>query len=396
MYADSEYWLWITLAFGPGNSRKWNTLSHYQSVREAYEHISSGHFGAVAQQDRQSVASVSMERVKRLIEYCSKKRINIYCYDDPDFPVRLKEIYNPPSVLFSQGDLSKINDTVVISAVGTRSPGNYSEELAKRICCELSGAGAIIASGFAPGLDSIALRSAADAGGRAIAVLPCGLLFDYPKNSGSLRADICRKGAIISEYLPEDKPSGISFRLRNRLLSGISLGVLVIQAGEKSGALSTASFAVSQGKDIFCIPPHELYSSEYSGVIPLLRDGAIPVFETRDILKEYYSLYPHKLNYSALSYDNEHQSGIKNPQRRPADTRSEEKRAEKSSESDIPDLSALSPDKRKIIEYIMENGAALFDELASIDGGIPEPEVLITDMELEGLIKPLSGNRFTI
>ena len=186
MDSDLIYWRWLTIAFGPANSRKWNTLSHYASVKEAYESISSGNLKFVMPQDITSVKSAEMERAQKLAEYCKSKRINIYCFDDAEYPAGLKEIYNPPSVLFAVGDISVINDSVVLACVGTRTPSEYSVRVTERICSRLADTGVVIASGMAPGLDSIALKAGIKAGGKVVSVLPCGMFYDYPKNGAAL------------------------------------------------------------------------------------------------------------------------------------------------------------------------------------------------------------------
>lgn len=412
MDSDLIYWLWLTIAFGPANSRKWNTMSHYASVKEAYDEISSGNLEFVMPQDIRSVKSADMERAQKLAEYCKSKRINIYCFDDDKYPAGLREIYNPPSVLFAAGDISIVNDSVVLACVGTRTPSEYSIKVTERICSELADAGVVIASGMAPGLDSIALKAGIKAGGKVVSVLPCGLFYDYPKNGAAFKRAVSANGVVISELFPDEASTGVNFHARNRILSGISMGTLITQAGEKSGTLSTASFALAQGRDIFCIPPHELYSNEYSGVTGLIRDGAIPVFDARDVLNEYYSVYSHKLNHNSLVLRQKSKEGIfaesaKKPAKasKPAapikEIRSKQPQV-KGSDSDgihlvkVINTDGLSEEKKKIIEFVSGNGAVHFDDIASLGDWSEDVETMLTELELEGYIKSLSGNRYTI
>lgn len=401
MNTELKYWVWLTAAFGPANARKWNTMVHYSSVKEAFEHIAlKKNMSFVLPQDKRNVSSVNIEQAEKLIDYCTRKGINIYSFDDADYPDRLRGIYNPPSVLFSLGDIKCIKDHVVIAAVGTRTPSEYSVKISERICKELADSGVVIASGFASGLDSTAINSAVNVGGKAAAVLPCGLLYDYPKDNPGGKVLAAGHGTVISEYFPDDKPTSLSFRARNRLLSGISLGTLVLQAGQKSGALSTASFALSQGKDIFCIPPHELYNADYAGAVSLLRDGAIPVFDSKDILNEYYSVYAHKLNHNSDVFRARSESGLFAA----SAVKNESKNTKKPSKvkepeikiPEMPSVEGLSEDKKRITEFVFENGAVLFDELAEAFEDIKELETLLTEMELEGLLRSLSGNRYSI
>ncbi|MCD8006791.1 MAG: DNA-protecting protein DprA [Oscillospiraceae bacterium] len=407
MTESAKYWLWLTLAYGPANSRKWNFMSHYNSVDEAYKHVSSGDFTNVLPQDRRSMELATMEKVDELISECEKQRITIYSYDDPDFPDRLREIYNPPSVIFTLGRLDAVDETVIITAVGTRKPDDYSRAISSKLIGELANAGVTIASGCASGLDSVSLVSAIKGGGRVYSVMPCGLLYDYPKNSSAMKRAVSSHGAVISEYLPHSGTTALNFRMRNRILSGIGLGTLILQAGSSSGSLSTAAFALSQGKDIFCIPPHNLYDDSYSGVVSLLRDGAIPVFDSRDILNEYYSVYAHRLNYSADVFSRRSESGLfginKNQEPTPIRQSRKKSRPESSEPAEqkieprpTPDLSGLSDERRKIVEYILANGIVLFDEIAENVEGTIDLEMALTELELDGIIRSLSGNRYTV
>lgn len=404
MHPNLVYWLWLTMAYGPANPRKWNMLSHYESVKSAYEAISSGDLRYVMPDDRKGIESTTLAHAKKLLDYTLKKEISICCYDDEIFPNRLRDIFNPPSVLFYLGDITIIDESVVITCVGTKKPDEYSVAVSERICHDLAKSGVVIASGFAVGLDSVAHNSAIKAGGKTVAVLPCGILCDYPKENSKSKQLIAENGAVISECLPGDKALAHYFRLRNRILSGIGLGTLVLQAGAASGALSTASFALSQGKDIFCIPPHELYNDSYSGVIGLIRDGAIPVFEARDILNEYYSTYAHKLNPNSGIFSRRSDSGLFAKQDIPKPKPSAKKTSAESEEVSRPaekpklmDTEALPKAQRLIYEYLADNGAQLLDAIFDALGSeIPDLESELTDMEIDGIIRALPGNRFSI
>ena len=403
-YTERDYWLWLTLAFGCSNSRKWPVISHYGSVREACEKVSSGDYSHVLPGDIRTVKSADIGQAAKLAKMCDDRGIGICVYSDGIFPQRLKEIYNPPAVLFYTGDISGIDDSVVISAVGTRHPSEYSVKVGGKICAELASRGVIIASGFAVGLDSVAHNAAMKANGRTIAVLPCGHLYGYPKeNAGAVETIVAKGGAVISEYFPDSKPSPLTFRARNRILSGISLGTLIIQTAVGGGSLSTASFALSQGRDIFCIPPHDIYADEYAGVIGLIRDGAKPVFGSADIISEYEGLYQHRLKSDPdlkpqmpkeAPARQKRQKAPLNPQRPSVDI------------SELPEFSPAAmkygnPDglfgtKKAIYDLIAERKEAHLDELSVCIADIYELEAFLTELELDGLIECLPGNRFRI
>lgn len=410
-YSELEYWMWLTVAFGPANSRKWNTLSHYHSVAEAFDKISSGDLTRVMPQDVSSVRAAKMEKAQEIIKLCENEKIGVCYYGGENYPDRLKEIYNPPSVLFYLGDISGIDSNIVITAVGTKKPSEYSVMIAQRICTELASQGVHIASGFAVGLDSVAHHSALKAGGKTYAVLSCGILYDYPQENAPSKPIIAEHGAVISEYFPRDITTSHHYRARNRILAGISLGTLVLQAGLTSGSLSTASFALSHGRDVFCIPPHELYNNEYAGVTGLLRDGAIAVFDSDDILNEYCGLYPHKHESKpekpgkilpTVSETNKQKSEVKN---KPADEKKGTDKAIKTnvSKSIIRDENGLDFNsknllliKNKIYEFIRDNGEVHLDRIIAELGDIYELESYLTELEIEGAIRSLPGNRFSV
>lgn len=406
MYTERDYWMWLTVAFGPANARKWNAVSHYGSVEAAYEALNERRdMSHVLPQDIQGIRTACMEQVEDLINYCGGSGIKYTVYGDDDYPQRLKEIYNPPTMLFYYGDISVL-DGPVISAVGTRKPEKYFVEAAEKICAGLAARGVAIASGFAVGLDSVAHSAAIAAGGKTVAVLPCGILHDYPPENAGKHKMLAMHGAVISEYFPNDPPSSLTFRARNRILSGIGLGTLVLQTGPKGGALSTASFALSQGRDIFCIPPL-MFDTASAGVIPLLRDGAIPVFDISDVLNEYDGGIKHKLPTESAAKtppkprpappkkkQTERPLGNIPPKDEEPAHADEEKQAEKSPSDNIAAM--LDGKKKEIYELIRDNSEIHLDSIAVGIGDINELEAYLTELELEGLIRSLPGNRFTV
>lgn len=298
-----EYWLWMVMVFGAGNPKIWSVLQITETPEKAYHLLQDAdqctRFSMTELQKR-AARSVTMEQVQKVLEVCRKKEISVTCYGDGSYPSRLLEIYNPPAVLFYQGDIQILEEYPAVTVVGTRKPTAYSVQVANWICSDLARAGVVIVSGFAVGLDSAAHRAALLARGRTVAVLGCGIDVDYPKNNAGAKKYITRKGLVLTEFLPGTEPNARNFPVRNRILSGISLGTLVIQAPERSGSLITAALALEQGRNVFCIPPADLFDNQYAGVVKYLRDGAIPVFSYLDIINEYYHTYTHKLMTSVL------------------------------------------------------------------------------------------------
>lgn len=208
--------------------------------------------------------------------------VNILTLADDQYPRLLREIPSPPPVLYVRGSLAP-SDESAVGIVGTRRVTAYGREMSRRLSSELAPAGVTIVSGLARGVDGIAHASALEAGGRTIAVLGCGLDTVYPPEHRKLADQIVECGALVSEFSLGTPPDAPNFPVRNRIISGLSLGVIVVEAPMKSGALITASFAGDQGRTVFAVPGSAL-SAASAGTIQLLRDGAAIAANGEDVL----------------------------------------------------------------------------------------------------------------
>lgn len=286
--SDKRYWLWFVLVFGAGNERIWEILSYFKNVEKAYEAICDGCHASLNAREKQRITSTHIEQCDSIIRYCQDNNYRIITFEDENYPPRLRNIYNPPAVLFCMGNIENFISRPAITCVGTRKPSCYSVNITERICSELAARDFAIVSGFAIGLDSAAHRGALLKNGCTVAVLACGIDVSYPKDNEKSKKNIIKNGALITEYLPGTRPDRFCFHNRNRILSGLSFGTLVTEADEGSGALITAAHAADQGRTVFCIPPGDIFDKRYMGVVKYLRDGAVPVFSHLDILYEYY------------------------------------------------------------------------------------------------------------
>ncbi len=285
---NKEIWLWLLLVMLPYNDKTMQIVGQYGDVRSAAEAVRDGKCGLLNEDERKRAESTHSREVSTIIAECEANGIRIITIEDDEYPQRLKTIFNPPVVLFVQGSLAGIDDEPVLAVVGTRRASQYGLRTTKRICTELVRNGMVLVSGLAVGLDSIAHQCALSDGGRTIGVLACGNLVDYPAASHELKRSIIRSGgAIISELPPRTGVTKEYFRYRNRLISGLAQGTFITEAPDPSGCLHTASHAIEQGRELFCIPPHDIFDRRYMGVIGFLRDGATPVFSHIDILDAY-------------------------------------------------------------------------------------------------------------
>ena len=218
------------------------------------------------------------------MESLERYKVKVLTYDSPAYPQRLKETYDYPPVLYVRGNLLP-EDECCLAVVGTRRATVYGRQVTEEIVSDLARNKITIISGLAKGIDSIAHRAALEASGRTIAVFGCGLDIVYPAENAKLAREIMEHGALISEYPLGIRPKADNFPRRNRIMSGMSLGVLVVEAGESSGALITANQALEQNRDVFAIPG-SILSPASKGANHLIQEGAKLVRNYVDVLEE--------------------------------------------------------------------------------------------------------------
>ncbi|MDR1630810.1 MAG: DNA-processing protein DprA [Oscillospiraceae bacterium] len=287
-----EYWIWLQHALGAG-ARADDIISYFGSPREFFEAGKREWIlsGVVSRDTAQKLENTPVADSLAVMEECRKNNWQVITVHSEAYPDRLREISAFPLVLYVWGDVSVLREEVPVAFVGTRSASRYGLDVSYRLAYGVAEAGAIVVSGGAIGIDSSSHRGALAAGGKTIAVLGCGLGYPYLKQNEDLRRDIAKNGAVISEFPPSFAANRTTFPIRNRLISGISLGTVIIEAGIKSGSLITARCAYRQGRDVFAVPG-DIITSNYTGANKLIRDGAKPVFAPCDILNEYAHLYP--------------------------------------------------------------------------------------------------------
>jgi len=228
-----------------------------------------------------------LDNSHKQLDFCDKNGISVLIQTDEYYPPYLKEIFAPPPVLYVKGDLSALGNHA-LAIVGTRNPTFYGTNCTRSMTAALSAKAAIV-SGLARGIDTVAHQCCIDAGGKTIAVLGCGIDRVYPAENKNLAERICQNGALVSEFPPGTPPDAYNFPRRNRVISGISCGVLVVEAGEKSGALITANYALQQNRTIFAIPG-PINSPLSNGTLRLIKDGAVPVSKPEDIFEHIFSV----------------------------------------------------------------------------------------------------------
>lgn len=283
---ETKYWIGFSLIPGIGRV-KFSLLKDYFGDVERAWLAPTEELKAAGLDTRSAKALVTVREEISLedeLAKLSQQKVRAITENNPEYPSRLKETHDYPPLLYVRGELAQ-KDEWSIAVVGTRRASIYGKQVTEEIVADLAGNGITIISGLARGIDSIAHRTALEAGGRTIAVTGCGLDTVYPGEHVNLAHKIAGQGALVSEYPLGTKPRAEHFPLRNRIMSGMSLGVLVIEAGERSGATITAHRAVEQNREVFAVPG-SIYSPTSKGSNNLIQEGAKLVRNCADILEE--------------------------------------------------------------------------------------------------------------
>ncbi len=283
---DIRYWVGFNLVRGIGPARLRALLDYFGDLETAWQAAPEAlrHAGL----DRRSLQSVLKARGKLDLDAelarIERAKIQVLTWEDEDYPRLLREIYSPPPLLYVRGHLLP-EDDYAIAVVGTRGVSAYGRQVTQRLATDLVRNGLTVVSGLARGVDGEAHRAALAAGGRTIAVLGSGFNHLYPPEHRRLAAQIAEQGALLSEYGLDVRPEGGNFPARNRIISGLSLGTVVVEAGTRSGALITAAMAADQGREVFAVPGSILHKTS-AGTNHLIQEGAKAVLTVEDVLEE--------------------------------------------------------------------------------------------------------------
>ncbi len=319
---------------------------------------------AVAQaiHTRQSLSAASKELAQVQAVGCQ-----LVTWDEPNYPQRLREIYDPPPLLYVRGNVELLGRHA-ISVVGSRRPTPYGNQMAQRLAKDLAKCGLVIASGLARGIDSCAHKGALSSEtGATIGVLGCGIDVVYPKENKKIFEEITRRGAIITEFPMGTFPAPQNFPIRNRIIAGMSLGVLVVEGAQYSGSLITARLAMEFGREVYGVPGNATQPSSF-GPNQLIKQGAKLVTSWEDVIEE----LPTPVRSQLL----------------PVETANSEERAKLVHES-------LAPAERTLYDLLTEDESRHIDDMVELSG-LTSSEVLaaLFDLELKGVVRQLPGKQF--
>lgn len=378
---EKKYWVWLSAVLGAA-ARVDEILSAFPNPKKLFEANETDRMlsGVFTKRQLQKMNETKLSDAENIIEICRKNGWNIVTPSDTAYPAGLRKLPDKPLVLYVDGDISCLRGRVMLGVVGTRKPSYESISITRKISGDLAAAGAVVVSGGALGIDSAAHEGALNKDGKTVCVLGCGQGTDYLMENESMRREISRNGAVITEYPPFTKASRYTFPERNRIISGMSHGVLVVEAGAKSGSLITAKRAAEQGRDVFAIPGNVLISA-YTGVNSLIKDGAKAVTSAKDILESYAVMYPDRLNMSVL--DNA-----------PLGAAVEKKPQKKKPQKKL--CSGMGGNADTV--YNLFGDEPLHPDDICAESGLPMPKVIaaLIQLEIGGLVEQTDGKRYIL
>ena len=406
--STAKYWLWLTGRKGLGGLGVNRVLDHFGTPEAAFfaDPEEYALMEGLSAAGAESLRDKDLAGAEQVLADCDRLGLRFLTRQDADYPDRLRQLPDAPAVLYVKGRLPRFDDEVTVAVVGSRRATEYGVRTAARFAMELTRRGALVVSGIAHGIDTAAVKGALQAGGPVVSVLGGGIDVPYPRENRFLYEDVAAAGALLSEYPPGTENKGAHFPVRNRILSGLSLGVLAVEAQEGSGTLITAHLAADQGRDVFAIPgPVDAPMSR--GTNLLIQEGAQLVREPGDILRCYEMYWPGRLRRGAPMEPEEETARVDEavrslppdrPPRQAGDgARTQEKIDTKENRAYIslreqPEL--FTDDELAILSAAAE-GEHTADELIDRTQ-IPARRVLsaLTMLQINGYVEEKAGRRF--
>lgn len=396
--AGIQYLLWLSTRRGLSHRHQVELLNYfggaeraYLAGREDYEPL------GLTEETKRSLCDKSLDRPQRILENCDRLGLFLLSCQDGAYPERLLQLSDYPLVLYGKGRLFRFDEEVAIAMVGSRECSAYGVRMAGRIALGLSQAGVLVVSGLAQGIDAASLKGALQGGGPVVSVLAGGVDVVYPSCNRWLYEDVAARGAILSENPPGTRPDGWRFPQRNRILSGLCLGTVVVEAGERSGALITAHDALDQGRDVFAVPgPADGPMS--TGTNRLIGQGEAKLVETAgDILWEYRERFAHKLRHPRPMTQEEADQRLDavptpppEPEPRPA------KPAQEEALPLVPrsGLEQMGEEQREIFFLLSEKPLSADDIVGRTEIPARRVNTALTLLQAGGYLKELPGRRF--
>ncbi len=380
-----KYAIWLQQVLGFGFGRTAAILEKFGSPQNIYNSSDSKllECGLFTGEALKRAYNKSLKQADKIISYCEKNDVKIVTCSDGNYPALLKNIPDMPLVIYYKGTLPDFTAVPSVCIVGPRKCSDYGIKAAYSLSSRLARGGMIVVSGGAKGVDAASHEGAMAEDGITVAVMPCGFGYDYLRENAPMRENIIRSGGcLLTEYPPEHAVKRGTFQVRNRLMSALALGTVVIEAGERSGALITARHALEQGRDVFVVPgkPGE---PQYIGSNKLLQDGAKPLLTARDVFYEYYGAFKDKLDIEK-AYSTPLKSYTKSKVVDENDSPPPKTEGNTGLTKAAQAIYDASPDKAFCIEEL-----SVFN-----DYNAAELMTAVTELELRGYISAVPGGRY--
>lgn len=387
----TRYWIWLTQATGYCNPKHRHLCSVYSDIKTLYDggEAELRLCGVFTEGEISRLLKTDISVADSIIARCNELGYSVLSFEDGDYPSCLADTDTAPAVLYIQGTLPDFDSINSVSIVGTRKATVYGVRTAFELGANLSDAGFVVVSGGALGIDCAAHRGVLQQGGVTVCVLGCGIDYDYLRENKGMREAIADKGAVISEYPPGTSASNRNFPQRNRIISALTKGLIVVEAPKGSGSMITVGYALTQGKDIFAVMGN--VDSPYSeGSNALIKDGAVPVTSYRDVAEFYLGVgFDYK---PARKFTDEIISAVPTKLRNATDPTKKDNSPLPSHKSHI-DLS----EEEKAVYYLIGNTPIHTDSIAE-QSGLPVHKVLriLSVLEMNDLVKDISGRNYVI
>ena len=387
------HWIWFAQLPGISQRQKASLLQRGSEPEELF-YASKRTLEQLPWLDPSCVAPLTnkdLTQAEQIENTCRRKHIRIITQKEDDFPSRLRNISDAPVLLYCMGRIPDFSSQPVIAVVGTRKSTPYGMTTARKMAKQICQGGGMVISGGARGIDTSAMEGALEAGGKTVAVLGCGVDRSYPTCNRNLFVTVAENGCLLSEYPPGTPPSPWNFPQRNRILSGIANGVLVVEAPRSSGALITARDALEQGRDVFSVPANIDYVS-CEGSNALLQEGAQPVMSGWDVLREYAPMYPGVV-MDRSSQGMESTAPAPAVAEEPADKKSVDNPATLSYSGVEHYNAPLSQEEQRLLSCLDRHPVAVDELICRVDMPAGTVLRLLTGLSLKGLVQNHPGRR---
>lgn len=370
------YWLWLTAGKQIRHSKIKLLLDELRDIENIYFLKNFNNIKYLSERERNQLENKDLRKAKRVLDAVLRLKARIIVYDDENYPQILKNISDPPFVLYIQGKVPELDKVLTIGVVGTRRASDFGIKVTERFCYHLAREGVVTVSGLAAGIDAASAWATIETGGIAVAVLGNGLDIVYPHENAELYSALAQRGCIMTEYPPSSPPIGSHFPARNRIIAGLSRGVLVTEAPPKSGSLITARSAMENNRDVFAVP-RDISKTELIGTNILIQEGAKLVNTPRDILCE----YPYFEKVQPMKSETL-RTGTRVDKTPPKQ------------EKEI-NLDGLNDNEKQIAELLLKHEMQVDELSRELNIPVSEVSVRLTMLEMKGIVKKL-GNQYSL